>query len=142
MESDNQLRPRTGIGVLVFKDGKVLMGKRKSSFGAGEFCGTGGHLEYMESFEQCAKRETREEAGIEIENVRFLCLVNVMQYAPKHYVDIGLVADWKSGEPKVMEPEKLESWGWYDLHNLPSPLFAMLPKYVDAYKNDRKYYDA
>src|SRR4051812_31673361 len=99
---DKELRPKVGIGVLIFKEGKILLGKRKNSngLGEGEYAGTGGHLEQLETFEDCAKRETLEEAGIEIENVRFLCLVNVREYAPKHYVDIGLVADWKSGEPK------------------------------------------
>lgn len=90
-------RPKVGVGVMVFKEGKVLMGKRVSSHGAGEWSWPGGHMEYMESFEECAKREVREEAGIEIENVRFLRLLNLKDYAPKHYVDIGLIADWKSG---------------------------------------------
>src|SRR5438105_3597711 len=115
---DQEQRPKVGIGLLIFKNGKVLLGKRKGSFGEGEYCGPGGHLEYMESFEECARRETREEAGIEIENVRFLCLNNLKEYAPKHYVDIGLVANWKSGELKNMEPEKREGWDWYDLDNL------------------------
>ena len=138
---DKEQRPRVGIGVLVFKEGKVLLGKRKNSHGTGEYAGTGGHVEYMESFEECAKRETLEEAGIEIENIRFLCLVNVKEYAPKHYVDIGLIADWKSGEPKAMEPEKLESWNWYEIKDVPGPLFGMIPKYLEAYNGGKKYYD-
>lgn len=141
MENDKNLRPKVGIGVLVFKDDKVLMGKRKSSHGTGEYAGTGGHLEHVESFEQCAKRETLEEAGIQIENVRFLCLVNVKDYAPKHDVDIGLIAAWKAGQPKVMEPEKLENWNWYTIDNLPSPLFGMIPKYIESYKNNQKFWD-
>src|SRR3989338_1446942 len=119
---DKEQRPRVGIGELAFKEGKVLLGKRKNSHGTGEYAGTGGHVEYMESFAECAKRETLEEAGIEIENIRFLCLVNVKEYAPKHYVDIGLIADWKSGEPKAMEPEKLESWNWYEIKDVHGPL--------------------
>ena len=47
---DKEQRPKVGIGVMVFKDGKVLMGKRKSSHGEGEWAWPGGHLEYMESF--------------------------------------------------------------------------------------------
>jgi 8-oxo-dGTP diphosphatase len=132
-------RPKVGIGVMIFKDGKVLLGKRKSALGFGTYAWPGGHLEYMESFEGCARRETTEETGIEIQNVRFLRLLNMKEYAPKHYVDIGLVADWKSGEPRVMEPEKCEGWDWYDLDALPQPLFV--ETYIEAYKTGRNFFD-
>jgi 8-oxo-dGTP diphosphatase len=133
---------RVGIGVMIFKDGRVLMGKRRGSHGTGEYAWPGGHLEYMESFEQCAKREVREETGMEIENVRFLRLFNLKHYAPKHYVDIGVMADWKSGEPQVLEPQKMESWGWYELDALPTPLFFTIPSYVEALRTGRTCFDS
>lgn len=135
-------RPKVGIGVMVVKNGKVLLGKRKGSHGAGEYAYPGGHMEYMESFEECAKREVREETGMEIENVRFLRLLNLKEYKPKHYVDIGIIADWKSGEPKIMEPDKTEMWDWYDIDHLPTPLFATIPTYIEAYKTGRNFWDA
>ncbi len=127
---------------MILKEGKVLLGKRKNAHGAGEYAWPGGHLEYMESFEECAKREVREEAGIEVKNVRFLLLTNLKTYAPKHYVDVGLVAEWESGEPKVMEPEKLEGWSWYDMNNLPQPLFSTIPSYLEAYATGKNFWDA
>lgn len=135
-------RPKVGVGVMIIKDGKVLLGKRKASHGAGEYAFPGGHLEYMESFEECAKRETREEAGIEIDNVRFLFLGNLKSYAPKHYIQVSLCADWKSGEPKVMEPEKMDEWAWYSLDEIPKPHFTMIPNAVEAYRGGRYYFDA
>jgi 8-oxo-dGTP diphosphatase len=130
-----------GIGVMIFKDGKVLMGKRKGSHGAGDYAFTGGHLEYMESFEECAKRETLEEAGIVIKNVKFLSLGNIKKFTPKHVVGIGVTAEWESGEPKVMEPDKRESWDWYDLDSLPEPLFYPAQLMFDAYKQGKFYND-
>jgi len=138
----DELRPKVGLGVMILKDGKVLLGKRKGSHGAGEYAWPGGHLEYMESFEDCAKREVQEETGMEIQNVRFLRLLNLKEYAPKHYVDIGLIADWKSGEPKVMEENKIEGWDWYSMDSLPKPLFATLETYIEAYKTGKNYFDA
>jgi len=88
MNEDN--RPKVGVGILVLKDKKVLLGKRKGSHGEGEYAFPGGHLEYMESFEDCAKREVTEECGIEISNIQFQFLANVTKYAPKHYAHIGL----------------------------------------------------
>ena len=110
MDTNKEQRPKVGIGVMIIKDGKVLLGKRKGSHGAGEFAWPGGHMEYMESFADCAKREVQEETGMEIENIRFLRLMNLKDYAPKHYVDIGLLAEWKSGEPKIMEPDEIVEW--------------------------------
>lgn len=131
--------PKVGIGVMILKDGKVLLHKRKGSHGDGEYAFPGGHLEYMESFEDCAKRETREECGIEIDNIRFQFTANVRKYAPKHYVHIGLIADWKSGEPQILEPEKCESWNWYDLNNLPKPMFEFCVLAVESFKTRENY---
>lgn len=101
----------------------------------------GGHMEYMESFETCAKREVKEETDIEIKNIRFLRLLNLKDYPPKHYVDIGLLAEWKSGNPKVMEPEKAESWGWYEIDKLTKPLFSTLPAYFEALITGKNFFD-
>lgn len=127
---------------MIMKDGKVLLGKRKGSHGEGEYAWPGGHMEYMESFEGCAKREILEETGMEVENVRFLRLLNLKNYAPKHYIDIGLIADWKSGEPKVMEENKIEGWDWYDLNKLPEPLFSTIPTCIEAYQTGQFFWDA
>ncbi|MDB5259087.1 MAG: 8-oxo-dGTP diphosphatase [Candidatus Taylorbacteria bacterium] len=132
---------KVGIGVTVFKDGKILMGKRKKAHGSGEYAYPGGHFEYMESFIDSAQREVREETGIEIDNIRFLGLLNLKNYAPKHYVHIMLAADWKSGEPQVLEPEKCEGWDWYEVDNLPSPRFATADKHIEAIKTGVNFFD-
>ncbi len=136
-----QQYPRVGVGVMILKDGKVLLGKRKGSHGEGEYAWPGGHMEYMESFEECVRREVKEETGIKIDNIRFLRLLNFKDYAPKHYVDLGFVAEWKNGEPQVVEPDRIESWAWYNIDNLPKPLFMAIPSYIEAYKTGRNYFD-
>jgi len=141
IEDDKQNSPKVGIGVMVAKDGKVLLGKRTGSHGAEEFAFPGGHLEYMESFENCARREVAEECGIEIKNIKFQFLANLVKYAPKHYAHIGLIADWQSGEPKVMEPKKSESWDWYELDKLPRPLFETCKMAINSLKTKTQYYD-
>lgn len=140
MEKENQYT-KIGVGVIIFKDGKVLIGKRKGSHGTGEYSCPGGHLEYMEGFEECARREVLEETGIKIKNIKFQLLGNIKEYAPKHYLQIGLVADWESGEPKVIEPDKCESWGWYDINDLPEPLFLPAKLIIKAYKTGENYFD-
>lgn len=133
-------KPKCGVGILVFKDGKILLGKRKGSHAAGFYGSGGGHLDYSESLEQAAVREIQEEAGIEVANVRFLAVCNFM-IDGKQYVDVSFVADWKSGEPQVLEPDKLESWNWYDLNEVPSPLFKAVEYYIEALKTGKTFFD-
>ncbi len=136
-------RPLIGVGVMVFKDGKVLIGKRKSEMGRGSYIFPGGHLEYMESFDSCVRREVLEESGLDSKAIYLPARVyNLKEYDPKHYIDLSFAADWVSGEPKVLEPEKNESWRWYDLENLPSPLFAGMSSTIESYKTGKNYYES
>lgn len=135
-------RPFVGIGIMVFKKGKVLFTKRKGSHGAREYGFPGGHMEFGESIIESAKREVLEETGVKIKNVKFLRLQNLKKYKGKHYVDIGLTAEWKSGVPKVLEPEKATKWQWYSLDNLPKPLFKTTKSYLEALKTGRNFFDA
>src|SRR5581483_11122854 len=120
--NERQQKPNFAIRVIIFKDNKVLLGKNsshKDRFAPGRFGPPGGHLDYLESFVDCAKRETLEECGIEIENVKFQSIVNSTEFKPYHNISIMMTANWKVGKPKVLEPEKCESWDWYDINNLP-----------------------
>lgn len=124
------------------RDGKVLLGKRQGSHGAGEYAYPGGKLDHMESIETCARRETREETGLEITNVRFLRLLNYKDHVPRHFLDIVLIAAALPGEPAVKEPDKIERWGWYYLDDLPEPLFGATANAFAALKNGQIYWDA
>jgi len=133
---------KVGVGVLVFKDDKILLKRRKGAHAAGEYEDAGGgHLEYLESFEECARREIREEVGIEIRDVCFLCVSNIKQYDPDHYVDVGFVAKWKSGEPTIMEPDRCDEIGWYDIDDLPEPISEWTRNYLEAYKTQKNCFD-
>ncbi|HSX16289.1 MAG TPA: NUDIX domain-containing protein [Candidatus Saccharimonadales bacterium] len=139
-----QDRPKVGVGLLLIKDDSlVLFGKRKNAHGDGEYAGIGGHMEGLETFAETIMRELREEVGdeIQITEPKFLCLSNIRKYAPKHYIDIGMIAHWVSGDPKVMEPDKIESWEWYPLDTAPSPLFESPANYLQAYKAGQTFFE-
>lgn len=127
--------PRVGIGVMIFKDGKVLLGRRRTALGGGEYAFPGGHLELRESYAECARREVAEECGIRIKNIRFQYTANSHHFAPKYFVHIGLIADWDGGEPENLEPEKCEGWDWYAFDALPEPLFVYCRMAADIHRS-------
>lgn len=119
--------PRIGVGILIVREGKLLLGRRTGSHGADSWSTPGGHLEFGETPEQCARRETQEETGLQIGKVTNLAFTNNFFTAEnKHYVTLFMLADEVTGTPERCEPEKCAGWAWFSASELPHPLFAPL----------------
>lgn len=120
-------RPHVGIAVFVKnEEGKILMQRRTGSHGEGTWSLPGGKLEFGESWETCAQRETKEEACIDIGNVTFMTATNDVFPEGPHYVTIFMRAGHYEGKPTIGEPEKATKMGWFDWNELPTPLFSPL----------------
>ena len=105
--------PKVGVGVIVKKDGMILFGKRRNAHGEGTWAFPGGHLEMNESWEECSRRDTNEETGITVKNLRFFDGTNdIFTKEKKHYITIFMTADYSSGDVTIREPEKLLEWKW------------------------------
>lgn len=82
--SEEKKKVGAGFGVILEKDGKILLGKRHpdpdkadSAFrSAGEWSLPGGKLEWGESFENGAIREVKEETGITIKDPKVISVHN------------------------------------------------------------------
>lgn len=117
-------RPSVGMGVIVLRDDYVLLGKRKNAHGEGTWCFPGGHIECNESLTECAKREVKEETGLEITNLWYGPYTNdIFVTKKKHYLTVFVIAHCEKGKAQVMEPDKCEKWKWFKWHELPEPLF-------------------
>jgi len=136
-------RPLVGVGVAIIREGCILLGRRKNAHGEGEWAFPGGHLEYGESVEACARREVLEETGLELSQ----CFIgpytnNVFESHQRHYVTLIVIAHALPGEAENREPQKCESWEWFSWDRLPSPLFLPLKSLVKQKFNPMSYIDA
>lgn len=120
-------RPGVGVGVFVVNNGKVLLLRRQRSHGAGTWCLPGGHLEFGESLEDCAVRETREETGLTVRDPKFVAITNdLFGKENKHYITIFMKARYVSGTPRVNAEKEMTDVGWFPWKELPQPLFLTL----------------
>ena len=116
-----------GVGVLIRRGGRVLLLHRHHAHGAGTWSPPGGHLEFGETPEECARRETREETGLEVVDVRYLCLTNdIFTAENRHYITIWMEGTCEEGEAVVNAPEESSEVGWFSWDGLPELLFLPL----------------
>lgn len=104
--------------LLINKEGSVLLGQRLSGYQSGTYGLPGGRVEMTELLEDAAKREMKEETGIEVHKLEYVGVIRALQtgYSFIHFV---YKSDNFSGEPQVMEPDKCAGWQWYGLDELP-----------------------
>ena len=139
-DGNEEMRPLIGVAVVIRdKEGRILLGKRKNVTNAGLWSLPGGHFEWWETFDHCARRETREEAGIEISTPIPLTFSNDrIEKENKHYVTLYFLADWVSGEVKNREPEKCEGWQWFDPCRLPDPTWDSVRDVLNAMEERKR----
>jgi len=145
---DNKNKPRVGVGVMILRDDKVLLGHRhedaeKASSelrGEGTWTMPGGKLDFQELLIDGAIREVFEETGIKLRNedLRVLCIQDDI-IPDKHFVTVGFLCQNFMGEPRVMEPDEITEWSWFGLDGLPQKVFPPSGKMIKAFLNNKVY---
>lgn len=135
--------PRVGIGVMISNEkGEILLGLRHGSHGEGEWSFPGGHLEWGGTMEETARREVKEETGLEIRQLKLISVADERQYLlanDKHYVNIGFWSQYLGGEALVTEPERWLEWRWFDINELPERIFAGTKMMIANYQAEKVY---
>ena len=137
--SSKESRPLVGVGVIIIKDGNILLAERKGSHGQNTWASAGGHLEFGETLEECARREVLEEFGIHVERMTFLCVSNIIAY-DRHYVDFEFLGDISIQIPKIQEQNFFTNLQWFSLSELPNPLFEPVRIALDSLLTGQSYY--
>ena len=125
--------PRVGVGVLIERGERVLLIRRGGPHGGGTWSTPGGHLDYGETPDQCAIRETAEEVGVRLARAVFHGLTNdIFPDSGRHYITIWMRGEIApdSPEARIAAPDELDAVGWYAWDALPEPLFLPLAQLV------------
>lgn len=128
-----------GCGALIINDsGETLLVKRtsKTRNEAGFWSKPGGGVEFGEKVEDAAKREIKEELGVEIELIKFLGFTNsIMKDENQHWISFNYLAKITGGELKNLEPGKHEEIKWFKIDNLPEKINKYTLESINEYKN-------
>ena len=139
---------KAGCGVLLLDNGKILLGLRSSDekvadcdlHEEGTWTMPGGGIEFGESIEEAAIRETYEETGLFIADPKVICVQNDKN-EHAHFISIGLLATQYYGTFKAKEPKEIIKWEWFSLDNLPKNLFSPARKTIECYLKNTFYID-
>ena len=126
-------KPQVGVAIIITKDDRVLLMKRKGPHGTGTWSTPGGHLDFGETPEGCAAREAKEEVGVDVVDIRFRAVTNdVFEATGRHYITIWMEGRMGSGEPRIASEREVSEIGWYAWDSLPEPLFLSLDHLIKA----------
>src|SRR5260221_5024341 len=127
--------PRVGVGVLlVDAHNRALLTLRSRPPEAGCWSIVGGEVDFLETLEQCAVREAREEVGVEVRLVRLLCVTDhCLPQEGQHWVSPAYLGQVLSGDARNCEPDKTREVRWFPLGDLPQNLTITAHNAIQAY---------
>jgi len=115
-------QPVVGIGVIVWREDKILMVRRKNHPAQGQWGLPGGKQQLGETIFAAAVREVREETGVEVAPLGIVTALDAItpDKAGKieyHYTIVEVAAEWQAGEARAdddaldvhwVSPEEIE----------------------------------
>lgn len=108
-------RPFVGVGVVVCRDGQVLLIRRGRPPRVGQWSLPGGGQNLGETVEQTARREVLEETGLLLGEIRLLTVVDLIEpdeagRVRYHYTLVDFVAEALAGEPCAGDDAAAVAW--------------------------------
>jgi ADP-ribose pyrophosphatase YjhB (NUDIX family) len=120
-----------GVGVIVARGDRVLVGRRIVAHGFGTWAFPGGRPLPGESVEECAIRELSEETGLVGIAPRVVAAtVDGFSESRVAFHTTFVAVPAALGEPRALEPHKTGEWSWRRWESLPNPLFGPVASLV------------
>lgn len=129
--------PLVGVTAVVFRDEKVLLGRRSDN---GALTPITGIVDPGEEPADAAAREAREEAGvvIHVDRLAWVHQIPRITYGngdQADYLDLTFRCTWVSGTPEPVDGEMTDV-GWFDLHDLDAVSAEMRRRIAHAMAED------
>ena len=112
--------PVVGVAVILVEGGRVLLGRRAGSY-AGSWCIPCGYVEWEEDLREAARREFREETGLEVSLGAVYEVHSNFHNPRQHTVGVWFSAQSWSGELRA--GGDLDQAAWFRLDSLPELAF-------------------
>ncbi|MBI3953656.1 MAG: NUDIX domain-containing protein [Chloroflexi bacterium] len=112
--------PAVGVAVVLRKGRRVLLGRRARGQHQGAWCIPCGYVEWGEEVREAARRELREETGLEVEVGPVYAV-----HSNFHNPDSLTVGIWFSGSTiggRLQAQDDLDALAYFSLDALPEPL--------------------
>jgi ADP-ribose pyrophosphatase YjhB (NUDIX family) len=106
-----------GVGGAVVQDGKLLLVRRASRYGRGNWQIPGGFIEPDETIEVAVVREVAEEAGVQAEVVGVLGIRSRYNPDNGNSIYVVLLMQPISGEP-TPDGKEVDQAGWFSLEEI------------------------
>lgn len=136
------VRPYTACNIIVERqlEGRrqILLSKRLVGYGLGEYKLPGGKCSQQDSsIQACATRELREETGLKLLSSRPVSIHKTRYPGKPRVKSVGVYALSYEGKLRHREEHQNTPWRWYDLDNLPTPLFDPSKLAIEDYKKKK-----
>ncbi|MBA8736532.1 NAD(+) diphosphatase [Chromobacterium violaceum] len=108
--------PRISPAMMVLvRRGRELLLARSPHFAPGMYSALAGFVEPGETLEECVHRETWEEVGVKVKNLRYAFS---QSWPFPHSLMLAFIAEYDGGDIRPQEGE-IEDAGWFDIDALP-----------------------
>jgi 8-oxo-dGTP diphosphatase len=108
-------QPVVGVGAIIMRPGEILLEQRGNEPAREQWTIPGGVVEVGESLETAVRRETKEETGLEVQDIRLIDVVDQVHHDRQgiieyHFVIIDYVVNVKPGESRPASDAKDLKW--------------------------------
>ena len=115
MSRDYPHRPIVGVGVVVWRDDRLLLVRRGRAPRRGQWSLPGGAQQLGETVEAACRREVAEETGLKLGRCELLTVVDLVERDPTgrvryHYTLVDFVAEAAIGEARPGDDAEAVDW--------------------------------